>query len=354
MKKHTKYPTDGSRWEAVVTKERSADGCFYYAVKTTGVFCLPSCSSRLPNRVNVEFFDSCQEALKAGYRACKKCRPAGTTIEEEAEQKIITACRILENSNTVPKLFELAEKVGLSPYHFHRIFKKYVGVTPKQYGSHHRSKRLAESLISSNTITEAFYDAGFSSSSGVYNKNYDQLSMKPKEYKSGGDGIAIQYGITRCFLGWMIVAATDRGICAVEFGDSPVNLPRQLQNRFTKATITEAGVGFKRLLDEVVAFINAPSDTFKLPLDIQGTSFQQQVWNILRQIEPGQTMTYSEVAERMGNPRAVRAVATACGSNKLAVVIPCHRVISKDGKLSGYRWGLERKKMLLDNEKKEI
>lgn len=178
--------------------------------------------------------------------------------------------------------------------------------------------------------------------------------MKPKEYRAGGVGLAIHYGVAECILGWIIVAATDRGICAIEFGDDPKMLPRQLQDRFPKATVKQAGPGFTRLIEAVVKFIKEPQGTFNIPLDIQGTAFQQQVWSILRQIEPGQTMSYTEVAEQIGNPNAVRAVATACAANKLAVVIPCHRVIAKDGKVSGYRWGIERKKMLLDNEKPEL
>ncbi|MGB3225580.1 MAG: bifunctional DNA-binding transcriptional regulator/O6-methylguanine-DNA methyltransferase Ada [Desulforhopalus sp.] len=354
MKSHSTYTTDDRRWNAVVGKEQSADGCFYYAVMTTGIFCRPSCSSRLPNRENVEFFISSEDAQASGYRPCKKCKPTGTTVKEEAEQKIIKACRIIENSNTVPKLIDLAKELKLSPYYFHRLFKKFVGVTPKQFASSHRSRRLSNSLKLSESITEAFYDAGFSSSSGAYNKNQDQLSMKPKEYRAGGVGITIQYGVAECILGWIIIAATDRGICAIEFGDDPMMLPRQLQEIFPKAIVTKAGPGFTCLIEEVVKFIKAPHDKFNIPLDIQGTAFQQKVWSILRQIEPGQTMSYTEVAEKIGNPNAVRAVATACASNKLAVLIPCHRVISKDGKLSGYRWGVERKKMLLDNEKKEM
>ena len=353
MKYHSPYNTDDRRWNAVVGRDQSADGCFYYAVVTTGIFCRPSCTSKLPNRENVEYFISSQDAQASGYRPCKKCKPTGTTVKEEVEHKIIKACRIIENSNTVPKLVDLAKELELSPYYFHRLFKKIVGVTPNQFASNYRSQRLRSCLKSGESITEAFYDAGFSSSSGAYNKNQDQLSMKPKEYRAGGVGLAIHYGVAECILGWIIVAATDRGICTIEFGDDPAMLPRQLQERFPQATIIKAGPGFTSLIEEVVKFIKAPHDNFNIPLDIQGTAFQQQVWSILRQIEPGQTMSYTEVAEQIGKPNAVRAVATACAANKLAVVIPCHRVISKDGKLSGYRWGVERKKMLLDNEKME-
>lgn len=354
MKSHSRYNTDYRRWNAIVAREHSADGCFYYAVKTTGIFCRPSCSSKVPNRENVEYFTSSQEALASGYRPCKKCRPTGTTVNQDAEQKIIRACRIIENSNTAPKLVDLAKELELSPYHFHRLFKKLVGVTPKQFASNHRSRRLNNYLKSSNSITEAIYNAGYSSSSGGYNKNQNHLSMKLKEYRAGGIGITIYYGISECILGWIIVAATDRGVCAIEFGDDPAMLPRQLQDRFPKATVTKAGAVFTNLIKEVVNFIKAPHDNFDIPLDVQGTAFEQQVWSILRQIKPGQTMSYTEVAEKIGKPNAVRVVATACASNKLAVVIPCHRVISKNGKLSGYRWGVERKRLLLDNEKTEM
>jgi AraC family transcriptional regulator of adaptative response/methylated-DNA-[protein]-cysteine methyltransferase len=352
MKDRSTYITDNCRWSAVSTRNQAADGSFYYAVKTTGIFCRPSCSSKLPNRQNVEFFISCKEALEAGYSPCKKCRPTGNTIQEVVEQKIVTICRLIENSNTMPRLADLAKQAGLSPYHFHRLFKKLVGVTPKQFAVNHRSRRFCDSLKAGNSVTEALYYAGYSSSSGVYNKNQDQLSMKPKEFRAGGAGVVMHYGVAECILGWVIVAATERGICAIEFGDDPKMLLRQLQSRFPRANVTRAGSAFTSLIEEVVDFIKEPQGKFNLPLDIQGTAFQQQVWSILRQIEPGQTMTYSEVAEKIGNPKAVRAVATACASNKLAVVIPCHRVISKDGKLSGYRWGVDRKKMLLEHETK--
>ncbi len=347
------YDSNNSRWHAVVNRDQAADGCFYYGVKTTGIFCRPSCSSRLPNQENVEFFISCADAQSAGYRPCMRCNPTGNSKDEEIEQKIISACRSIEQSHTSLKLDNLAEGAGLSPYHFHRLFKKIVGVTPKQYASSHRSLRFRESLKSSPSITDAIFNAGYSSSSGVYTKKHDHLAMKPKAYRSGGAGIVITYGITECILGWLIVAATNLGICSIEFGDDRAVLPRQIQNRFPKASLEKAGPGFTHLIEEVVEFICTPHDSFNIPLDIQGTAFQQRVWNVLRQIKPGETMSYTEVAERIGNPNAVRAVATACASNKLAVVIPCHRVISKDGKISGYRWGVERKKILLDIEREE-
>lgn len=352
MKNCSTFDTDDSRWDAVVNKDEAADGIFYFAVQTTGIFCRPSCSSRLPNRKNVSFFISCQEALKAGYRPCKKCRPTDKSKEEMIEGKIAQACRVMEKSSAMPKLADLAGEVGLSPYHFHRLFKKILGITPKQFSANIRARRFKSSLQSGQSVTEALYDAGYSSSSGIYNKKQDQLSMQPKEFRAGAADIDIQYGVAQCFLGWAIVAATDRGICAIELGDDPDLLPQQVQKKFPKARLRKASAEFTDLIKQVVDFINTPSTHFNLPLDIQGTAFQQQVWSILRQIKPGKTISYTELAEKLGNPKAIRAVAAANAANKLAVIIPCHRVIAKDGQLRGYRWGIERKRMLLENEAK--
>ncbi len=350
----TKFNSDDARWKAVVDNNSIADGTFYYAVITTGVYCRPSCASRLPNQANVEFFKTSNAAETAGYRACKRCNPTTDSKTLEIEKKIIRACRILEESEISLKLDEIAERVNLSPYHFHRLFKKTVGVTPKQYASRNQSQRFQKSLKTSPTITDAIYSAGYGSSASAYDKTQDQLAMKPKEYRKGATGITITYGLAHCFLGWVIVAATDRGICAIEFGDDPDILQDLAQARFPKAQLKKADIGFDSLIKKVVEFIKAPQDKFQLPLDIQGTAFQQRVWDVLRQIKPGKTMSYSDVANRIGNPNAVRAVASACALNKLAVVIPCHRVISKDSKLGDYRWGAERKKELLESEKENI
>lgn len=347
----TNFNTDDARWNAVIKNNFCADGAFYYAVLTTGIYCRPSCTSRAPNRANVEYFTTCEEAETAGYRACKRCKPGKKSKAVETEQKIIHSCRIIEESEISLKLDELAAQVNLSPYHFHRLFKKIVGVTPRQYASRNKSRRFQKSLKTSPSITDAIYSAGYGSSGGVYDKTQDQLAMKPKVYRKGAAGITITYGFAQCFLGWVIVAATDRGICAIEFGDDPDTLQGQVQSRFPKAQLKEADSGFKTLIKEVVEFIELPGGDLIIPLDIQGTAFQQQVWNVLRRVKPGETLSYTEVAEKIGNPDAVRAVASACASNKLAVVIPCHRIISKAGKLSGYRWGTKRKKMLLDLEK---
>ncbi|OEU48513.1 MAG: 6-O-methylguanine DNA methyltransferase [Desulfobulbaceae bacterium S3730MH12] len=348
------FNTDEERWKAVGENNSSADGAFYYAVITTGIYCQPSCKSKLPNRDNVEYFTTCDAAEAAGYRACKRCRPTATSKVQEIKQKIIHACRIIEESDTTIKLDKLAGQVNLSPYHFHRLFKKIVGVTPKQYAGRHQSRRFQKNLKTSPSVTDAIYSAGYGSSGSAYDKKRDQLAMKPKVYRKGADGVTITYELARCFLGWVIVAATDRGVCAIEFGDNSDTLPKQVQARFPNAQLDKADIGFKTLIKEVVDFIESPEDTFEVPLDIQGTAFQQQVWEVLRQIKPGQTMSYSDVAERMGKPKAVRAVASACASNKLAVVIPCHRVVSKTGKTGGYRWGTERKQKLLESEQDRI
>jgi len=344
------FNTDDARWNAVSENRPDADGVFYYAVLTTGIYCRPSCRSKLPNRDNVEYFTASDDAEAAGYRACKRCKPTALSKAEETEQRIIRACRIIEDSETSIKLDDLATEVELSPYHFHRLFKKIVGITPKQYRSRHLSRRFQKNLRTSPSVTDAIYSSGYGSSGSAYDKKRGQLAMKPGIYRKGAEGVTIVYGLARCFLGWVIVAATDRGICAVEFGDDPEALPEQVQSRFPNSQLNKADSGFKKLINEVVDFIGSPKEIFQVPLDIQGTAFQQQVWEVLRQIKPGETMSYTDVAERLGKPHAVRAVASACASNKLAVVIPCHRVISKTGKSGGYRWGSERKKKLLELE----
>ena len=348
------FSTDEARWKAVCENNSEADGLFYYAVITTGIYCRPSCRSRLPHRDNVEYFLSCDDAERAGYRACKRCQPTAVSKAEETEQKIIRACRIIEESETTIPLDFLASQVNLSPYHFHRLFKKIVGITPKQYASRHQSQRFQTHLRKSPSVTDAIYSSGYGSSGSVYDKRRDQLAMKPGDYRKGGTGVTISYGVAKCFLGWVLVAATGRGICAIEFGDDGETLPEQVQARFPNAQLQKADSGFNATIREVVEFIESPRDTFDVPLDIQGTAFQQQVWQILRQIKPGETVSYSEVAERLGKPKAARAVATACASNPLAAVVPCHRVVQKSGKAGGYRWGNERKKRLLESEQEAM
>lgn len=346
-----KFTTDNARWEAVLENNPAADGQFYYAVITTGVYCRPSCPSRLPNRANVEYFLTSSEAVAAGYRACKKCNPTADSKTVEIERKIIHACRIIEESETFLKLDELAKRVELSSSHFHRLFRKIVGITPKQYAARNKALRFQKSLETSPSVTDAIFSAGYGSSGGAYDKTRNQLAMQPNVYRKGGAGLTITYGLAQSYLGWVIVAATDRGVCAIEFGDDPDKLPEQVQARFPGARLKLADRGFKAIIQEVVAYIKSLGKGLQIPLDIQGTAFQQRVWEVLRQIRPGETMSYTEVAERIGKPNASRAVASACAANRLAVVVPCHRVVPKSGKTGGYRWGTERKRILLESEK---
>lgn len=348
------FTTEDARWKAVIENDSTADGVFLYGVVSTGVYCNPSCASKKPNQQNIVYFMTCEEAESAGYRACKRCKPNDTSKVSETKQKIIRACRIIEKCEHQLKLHELAARVNLSPYYFHRIFKKIVGVTPKQYASRYQALRYQNNLKTSPSITDAIYSAGFCSSGSAYDKKKDQLAMKPTTYRQGAAGMTIVYGITECFLGWVIVAATHRGICAIELGDDPVKLKNIVQRRFPNAQFNKADVGFNVLIEKVVDFIKSPANTFDVPLDIQGTSFQQQVWQVLREIKPGETISYTDVAELIGKPGAFRAVASACAANRLAVVIPCHRVLTKEGSITGYRWGKDRKKRLLDSEKTRL
>ncbi len=346
------FPTDAERWQAVLDNDKQADDIFVYAVKSTGIYCRPSCSSKNPSRHNAEFFENPDQAEKAGYRPCKRCTPQSVPPDEINKNKIVQACRIIEDQETPIKLEDLANRVGMSKHHFHRLFKKYVGITPKQYSDEHLGRRLKDHLAAGEPVTEAIFSSGYNSTSTYYNKQQDQLAMTPKQFKKGGEGVTIAYGIAESELGWMIVATTQGGICAIMFGDSPDSLPEELQSRFPKALLAEAGSSFDDLLYQVVRFIEKPTEAINLPLDIQGTVFQRQVWSALMDIGAGETLTYSEVAMKIGKPKSARAVATACGANTIAALIPCHRVIGKSGRLSGYRWGVKRKQKLLELERK--
>jgi AraC family transcriptional regulator of adaptative response/methylated-DNA-[protein]-cysteine methyltransferase len=343
---------DEARWVAVVTRDRSHDGKFYYSVASTGVYCRPSCPSRLAHRMNVRFHDTRTEAEAAGFRPCKRCRPDQPALEEQRATKIANACRLIEDAEEKPTLEELAQSTRLSPYHFHRIFKAVTGVTPKAYAIAHRQKRVRERLAKSRSVTEAIYDAGFNSSGRFYANSSRVLGMTPRAFRKGGANADIRFAAGECSLGSILVAASDNGVCAISFGDEPEALVRDLQDKFPRARLIGGDADFEQLVAKVVGFVETPRIGFDLPLDVRGTAFQHRVWAALQDIPPGSTASYTEIAERIGTPKAVRAVAGACAANKIAVAIPCHRIVRTDGTISGYRWGVERKRILLEREAK--
>jgi AraC family transcriptional regulator of adaptative response/methylated-DNA-[protein]-cysteine methyltransferase len=336
------------RWAAVVARDPEAN--FYYSVKTKGVYCRPGCAARLARPENVQFYRTCEDAENAGFRPCKRCKPNQISLVEQHARMIASACRLIESSETPPTLELLAQNAGMSAYHFHRVFKAATGLTPKGYAAAHRANLVRESLNKSDTVTGAIYDAGYSSNSRFYETSNQVLGMTPSNYRSGGAQTDIRFAVGECSLGSILVAQSGRGICAIFLGDDPDSLVRELQDQFPKANLIGGDAGFERLVAKVVGFVEAPSLGLDLPLDVRGTAFQRRVWQSLRKIPTGSTASYTDVAKRIGSPNSVRAVAQACGANTLAVAIPCHRVVRNDGALSGYRWGVERKRMLLKKE----
>jgi AraC family transcriptional regulator, regulatory protein of adaptative response / methylated-DNA-[protein]-cysteine methyltransferase len=336
------------RWAAVVARDPEAK--FYYSVKTTGVYCRPSCAARLAKPENVQFHRTCKDAEKAGFRPCKRCKPDQASPVEQQAEKIASACRLIESSETPPRLELLAKHVGLSTYHFHRVFKAATGLTPKGYVAAHRVNLVRKSLNRSDTVTGAIYDAGYNSNSRFYETSNQVLGMTPSNYRAGGDQTDILFAVAECSLGSILVAQSGRGICAIFLGDDPDSLVRELQDQFPKANLIGGDAGFERLVAKVVGFVEAPALGLDLPLDVRGTAFQQRVWQALRKIPAGATASYADVAKLIGAPNSARAVAQACGANTLAVAIPCHRIVRNDGALSGYRWGVERKRALLEKE----
>jgi AraC family transcriptional regulator of adaptative response/methylated-DNA-[protein]-cysteine methyltransferase len=341
---------DDARWSAVQNRDRDADGTFFYSVRTTGVYCRPSCSARLPRRENVQFHASCAEAERAGFRACKRCRPNGEGVAEQHSVAIAKACRLIETSETMPSLDVLAEAAGMSRFHFHRVFKDATGLTPKAFANARRAERMRDELSHSDSVTEAIYGAGFNSSGRFYAASADALGMAPKDFRAGGKGETIRFALGESSLGSILVAATEKGICAISLGDDPADLLRALEDRFPEAELVGGDADFEQLVATVVGLVEKPERAVDLPLDIRGTAFQQRVWKALRAIPPGKTASYAEIADDIGAPKSVRAVAGACAANNLAIVIPCHRVVRNDGAISGYRWGVARKRSLLARE----
>ena len=345
-----RFTSDDARWAAVLARDAAADGEFVYAVKTTGIYCGPTSSARLPRRENVEFFASAAAAEAAGYRASRRASADQAASAAHRTDMVARACRMIDEAEVQPNLEEMASEAGLSTFHFHRVFKAETGLTPKAYANASRARRLRGELGDSATITDAIYGAGFNSNSRFYEASATLLGMSPKEYRDGGSNAEIRFAVGQCSLGAILVAQSQRGICAILLGDDPDALVKNLQDQFKKAKIIGGDESFEQLIAQVVGFIEQPALGLNLPLDVRGTAFQERVWMALREIPPGVRVSYAQIAERIGSPKAVRAVAQACGANSLAVAIPCHRVVRRDGDISGYRWGVDRKRELLTRE----
>lgn len=341
---------DDPRWARVVARDKSADGQFWYSVSTTGVYCRPSCPSRTASPRNVLLHPTLASARATGFRPCRRCNPDGPSSEVENAALVAQACRMIEQSTAAPSLEKLAATIGLSPSHFHRVFKAATGLTPKGYAAAHRAKKLRHELASASTVTDAMYGAGFNSSGRFYEKSTDLLGMKPSRYRAGGANEEIKFAVGQTSLGAILVASSTKGVAAILLGDDADELVRDLQDRFPNARLIGADRDYESLVAQVVGFVEEPAKGLSLPLDIRGTAFQQRVWRALARIPVGKTVCYADIARRIGAPHAVRAVASAIAANNVAVAIPCHRVIRNDGSLSGYAWGVERKRELLRRE----
>lgn len=338
------------RWAQVMARDKSADGTFWYSVQTTGVYCRPSCPSRQANPRNVTLHDDLRSAKATGFRPCRRCHPEGASQEARNAALVAKACRLIERSEETIPLQSLAKAIGLSASYFHRLFKATTGLTPRDYTAAHRAARVRDGLANGRSVTEAIYDAGFNSSGRFYEKSTEMLGMTPRRYREGGANEEIKFAIGQSSLGAILVASSDKGVVSILIGEDPNELARDLQDRFPRARLIGGDPDYEKLVAEVVGLVEAPALGLDLPLDVRGTAFQQRVWRALRQIPFGQTISYADIAAQIGSPRAVRAVAGACAANKIAVAIPCHRVVRRDGSLSGYAWGVERRQHLLEAE----
>ena len=345
-----RFETDLERWEAVVKRDRRAEGHFVLAVTTTGIYCRPGCPARRPRRENVRFFAHAEQAERAGFRPCKRCRPEGPSIGERNAVAVARACRLIDSAEEAPDLATLAREAGMSRYHFHRVFKSATGLTPRAYAAARRAQRVREALQGGATVTDAIHEAGYGSVGRFYEASERVLGMPPASYRRGGRAETIRFALGECSLGSILVAATAKGVCAILLGDDPESLLRDCESRFANARLVGGDEDFEKLVARAIALVEAPALGHGLPLDVRGTAFQQRVWQALRDIPAGSTVSYAEVADRIGAPGAARAVARACAANPAAVAIPCHRVVRRDGGLSGYRWGVERKAALLERE----
>lgn len=347
---HLQDTASDPRWAKVLARDKSSDGQLWYSVATTGVYCRPSCPSRTPNSENVTLHDTLESARSSGCRPCRRCNPDGCSIDAANAALIEQACRLIDTAEKTPSLEELAHSVELSPGYFHRLFKKHTGLTPKAYADALRARKVREGLAQGTKVTETLYDAGFNSNGRFYAQSSAMLGMTPKHYKNGGVNEMLYFAVAQCSLGAILVASSKKGVASILIGDDPDILVRDLQDRFPKAELVGADTDYEQSIAKVIGFVETPNRGLDLPLDVRGTAFQQRVWQALREIPAGETATYAEIARRIGQPTATRAVAGACAANPIAVAIPCHRVIRNDGSLSGYRWGVERKRNLLLRE----
>ncbi|WP_210255643.1 bifunctional DNA-binding transcriptional regulator/O6-methylguanine-DNA methyltransferase Ada [Rhizobium sp. SG741] len=352
MAERTPVPSvaEDPRWARIVARDKAADGHLWYSVGTTGVYCRPSCPSRIANPQNVTLHETLESARATGFRPCKRCNPEGLSLECENAALVAKACRIIEESEEEPSLEELADAVGRSSSYFHRMFKATTGLTPKNYAVADRSKKVRKGLATGNSVTEAIYEAGFNSSGRFYEKSTGMLGMTPSQYRAGGIDEEIRFAVGQSSLGAILVASSTKGVASILLGDDPDELVRNLQDRFPNARLIGADRDYEALIARVVGFVEAPGIGLDLPLDVRGTAFQRRVWQALQEIPVGETVSYAEIARRIGSPKSVRAVAGGCAANNLAVAIPCHRVVRNDGALSGYAWGIERKGALRDRE----
>jgi AraC family transcriptional regulator, regulatory protein of adaptative response / methylated-DNA-[protein]-cysteine methyltransferase len=346
------YDGDTARYRAFAARDANADGRFIVAVKTTRIYCRPTCPAKSAKRKNIEFFDDIASARRAGYRACLRCKPDDASQATRIAEMVTKACRRLEQDETIPSVGSLARAAGFSEGRFHRLFKEATGLSPKQYALAKRVELFREKLKRGETVTAALYDSGFNSSSRAYEASR-RLGAKPRDVKTGGEALVLQAGVARCALGFVGIAMSERGLCALAFGDSAKAAREAVQSRFPKAALVDAGEALQGALARVVALVEEPKQGLDLPLDIRGTAFQERVWQALRKIPVGKTRSYIEIAKAIGQPGASRAVAQACGANPIAVAIPCHRVVASDGSLGGYHFGTKRKKALLAKEAAE-
>lgn len=348
--------TDEECWQAVQRRDKAKDGCFFFGVLTTGVYCRPSCPARLPKRENVRFYLAPEAAEADGLRACLRCRPLASIGRDPAAAQVEGICRYLEdNADQAIKLDDLADLVGMSPFHLQRSFKAITGVSPKIYQANARLRLLKTELRSGDSVTDAIYAAGYGSSSRMYEKVDTQLGMTPVQYRKGGEGVAISYAFAETPVGLLMMAATDRGICFIQFAESKGALIDMLEREYPAAThmpmAEPPSDQFEAWITALTQHLAGRLPHLDLPTDVRGTAFQLKVWRHLQTIPYGTTASYGEVAEGIGQPSAVRAVATACASNVAGTIIPCHRVIRQSGELGGYRWGIERKRAIIDRER---